>query len=520
MRLITNTFLSTFRNLRKKYIFRKVTTRAESEFIENLLPWSRGFSIKDLRDRQCKDPDLQILAEWLERGKRPDGHEASSASPVTRHYLQFWDNLEVKQGIIFRNFRKRDGSGTHLQFLTPVSMRKEVLKQMHDTLLGGHLGTKKCCEKLLQRFYWFRCREDVNLWIMQCRVCGANNTPPKKPRAPLGSMLVGAPLDRLCTDLMGPFPKTPRGNRHILVVTDSFSKWVEVFAVPDQSAPTCANVILNEVIARYGCPLDIHSDQGSCYESIIFAELCKLLEIRKTRTSPGNPKCNGQTERFNKTLVRMIRAYLKDQQTDWDLNLGCLAAAYRATPHESTGLTPNLVMLGREVWLPAEIIYGSRTAQLGEEVSSYGAYVDKLKERLQTSQELARKHLKAAAERQKNNYDAKQALNSYKEGDLVWCLQDYWKDRDVCIKLQMPYDGPFLVVKKMNDLNYQIQFNARGRRKIMHHDKLKLYTDQEDPPEWIRSEIKKMKPNTTSLLINPGGEGCWILHYLNIGDVT
>ena len=52
---------------------------------------------------------------------------------------------------------------------------------------------------------------------------------------------------------------------------------------------------------------------------------------------------------FNSTLVKMIKCYIRNEQTNWDRNLGCLAAAYRSTPQESTNLTPNLLMLGREV---------------------------------------------------------------------------------------------------------------------------------------------------------------------------
>ena len=140
------------------------------------------------------------------------------------------------------------------------------------------------------------------------------------------------------------------------MVTESFTKWVEIFAIPDQTAATTANIILNEVIARYGSPLSIHSDLGSNYESQIFKELCKLMEVRKTRTSVRNPKGNGQVEKFNRTLVRMIKAYLKGQQENWDLNLGCLAAAFRATPSASSKLTPNMLMLGREVRIPGEMM--------------------------------------------------------------------------------------------------------------------------------------------------------------------
>ncbi|VDI02863.1 Hypothetical predicted protein [Mytilus galloprovincialis] len=218
--------------------------------------------------------------------------------------------------------------------LVPDKMKKEVLNNMHNSILSGHLGKNKTKEKLAQRYYWYEMKEDIQIWISQCDICGANKPPQKLLRAPLGKMPVGGPLDRLATDLLGPLPLTPRNNRYILTVTDYFTKWVEVFPVPDQTATTCANIILNDVICRFGFPLAIHSDQGRNYESDIFQELCSILDIRKTRTSPRNPKCNGQVERFNRTLVSMIKSYLRGEQTNWDLNLGCLASAYRACPHD------------------------------------------------------------------------------------------------------------------------------------------------------------------------------------------
>ena len=102
-----------------------------------------------------------------------------------------------------------------------------------------------------------------------------------------------------------------------------------------------------------------------------------MLEIRKTRTSPRNPKGNGVVERFNRTMVRMIKCYLKGEQTNWDQNLGCIAAAYRASPHETTTLTPNLLMLGREVRLPVDLVFGKQShSSMIEE----GEYVRKINE--------------------------------------------------------------------------------------------------------------------------------------------
>ena len=62
-----------------------------------------------------------------------------------------------------------------------------------------------------------------------------------------------------------------------------------------------------------------------------------------------NPRGNGQTGRFNRTLLKMIRTYLSGEQRDWDKHLGVIAGAYRATPDEFTTLTPNLMTTGREV---------------------------------------------------------------------------------------------------------------------------------------------------------------------------
>jgi transposase InsO family protein len=101
--------------------------------------------------------------------------------------------------------------------------------------------------------------------------------------------------------------------------------------------------------------LSIHSDQGRHYESQVFQELCEILKIRKTRTTPSNPKYNGQVERFKRSLLSMIKSFLRGEQTNWNMNLGCLEGAYRASPHESTGLTPNLLMLGREIRLSYEV---------------------------------------------------------------------------------------------------------------------------------------------------------------------
>ena len=125
----------------------------------------------------------------------------------------------------------------------------------------------------------------------------------------MGHLKSGAPWDLLCMDFLGPLPVTSRGNRFILVMSDYFTKYVEVIPVADQPAETCANAVIEHFIARWGSPLQIHSDQGAAFESNLFNELCSILQVTKSRTSARNPRGNGQVERFNRTLIKMVKSY-------------------------------------------------------------------------------------------------------------------------------------------------------------------------------------------------------------------
>ena len=140
---------------------------------------------------------------------------------------------------------------------------------MHDSVLSGHLGCKKTKAKIIQRFFWYFLGDD----IQKCDVCAADKKQTKVPKAPLGHLNAGAPGDCVATDHLGPLPFTGRGNRYILLLTDHFTKYVEIIPVPDMTAEVCAQKMLNEFISRWGCPLSVHNDQGRTYQD--FKQLCR-----------------------------------------------------------------------------------------------------------------------------------------------------------------------------------------------------------------------------------------------------
>lgn len=91
---------------------------------------------------------------------------------------------------------------------------------------------------------------------------------------------------------------------------------------------------------------------------------------------------------------------------------------------ESTGLTSNLLILGREVRVPSEIIFGSKTLNSEHSLTEYGTYVENLRDKLQASHCVARKNLQSSHRRQRDFYNLKTSINKYKEGDKVWFLNE------------------------------------------------------------------------------------------------
>ena len=70
----------------------------------------------------------------------------------------------------------------------------------------------------------------------------------------------------------------------------------------------------------------------------LFSELCKLLGIEQTRTTPYRPQSDGLVERYNRTLIAVLSAFVNDNRDDWGDHLPYLMNAYRATPHVSTNV--------------------------------------------------------------------------------------------------------------------------------------------------------------------------------------
>ena len=447
---------------------------SETEIVDRIqaISLSPSISNAEIRRAQLLDADIKHLLQWKEEGTvRPTWKDVSSLSSAIKTYWVNWDLLEVKDGALTRRWESDDGKEKNWKIVLPRSLRQNILEELHSSNTGCHLGMNKLLHKTQQRFHWVGLTADVRSFIRKCTVCAQLKNPPKKKRAPLQQYRVGSTLERVAADILGPLPETEKGNKYVLVVGDYFTKWVEAYPLPNQEASTIARVLVNEFICRYGVPKELHTDQGRNFESTLMLEVCKLLGVKKTRTCPFHPRGDGFVERFNRTLISMVAAILDpdENQKDWDEKIPLAMLAYRSSVQESTGETPSMMMLGREITLPVDVMVTSPPSTQKE-----GDFACNLREKLQDVHEAARVKLKLAAQKQARSYDRNTVLRSFEMGDWVW-LHGSQRKRGVCPKFVFKWSGPYLVVNKLSDVVYRIQLSSRSRPKVVHLDRLKEY---------------------------------------------
>lgn len=452
--------------------------------------WTSNF----LREQQEADTDLKVIIGWKKASERkPLWEDVSPQSRAVKTLWSQWDRLLFRNSVLCRKWENDRGDQIINQVVLPNVLRQTAFEAHHSHTTASHRGARKTISALQSRYYWPGLTSAVHGLVASCHVCGSKKTWGKKRRAPLKQYVVGAPMERIAIDILGPLPETPRKNKFILVVSDYFTKWTESYPIPNQEATTVAEKLVSEFICRFGVPRELHSDQGTNFESKVFAEICKLLDIEKTRTTPLHPQSDGQVERFNRTLVEMLRGKIKEDQKDWDLQLPACMMAYRGAVHESTGVSPNLLMLGRELEVPLDVI----TEAPPDAPLLKTDYAQAVQKRLASAHDLARRHLNKAAIRQKRNYDKRLAGRPFTIGDSVW-LHNVRRKKGRNAKLDCPWEGPYLVISVLSDVVYRIQKSRKAKPKVVHSDRLKPYLG---PP------LERWIPKRQTQLSNPREKG-------------
>ena len=448
----------------------KVMQTRTSQMLEKIDDFMSKCDLGDIVAKQATDPDLVHLSALLKQYEtRPAWKNVASGSAELKAYWTKWDEMKMKNGVLWRcTVEMFEGKmlKRYWRLVVPPVLRNELLKLVHDHKTSGHLGEAKTYARLKQFCYWPGCKADVKRWCKRCHQCALIKPGGEHKRAPLLQQLSGMPMERIAADIVGPLPETERGNRYLLVLQDYFSKWMEVYPLPQKTTMQVADKLL-EMITRMGIPRQFHTDQGGEFTSDIIKNLCQLLEIDKTQTTPYLPSSDGMVERLNRTIQNMLRAYVSEYRDDWDEAIPFLCMAYRSTEHESTKCTPNLLMLGREVETPLSVQYLPPAEP--PDVACEIEYVEWARDVMRRAHTLARQNLQKAATRQKRVYDQSASRRKFQIGEWIY-LRDFVGGQ---AKLGLKWKGPFMIVKVRGEVTLAIQKNPLAKIKTVHVNHVK-----------------------------------------------
>ena len=436
----------------------KARTERPAQPLKVPSPITDVVTAESLRREQQLDSSLSHYFKLAENSDPKIGKDGS----VTRFL--------VEKGILYREYKSTHADVNDLQVVLPQSLRSQVMKIAHESLLGGHQGIKKTSDRILMSFYWPGILGDISRYVQSCDICQRTFPKGRVQKIPLGDMpIIDTPFKRVAVDIVGPIePRTSRGNKYILTLVDFATRYPEAVPLKNIEAVTIADALV-DIFSRIGVPQEILSDRGSQFTSGLFAEVTKLLSMRQLFTTPYHPAGNGLVERFNGTLKTMLRRMCAEKPTDWDRYLGALLFAYREAPQASQGFSPFELIYGRRVRGPLSLLKELWTGETPhEETRTTYEYVFDLQNRLQDTCKLAHEHLKKAKEEQRAYYNKKSRNRSFNIGDQVLLLLPTERN-----KLLLHWKGPFPVVGRQGPCDYQIDLH--GTVKTFHANLLKAY---------------------------------------------
>ena len=211
-------------------------------------------------------------------GVKPTTDQLKQYSPHTSCLFALWDQLVLKDDVLYRHSVSVDGNLDHLQLVVLKSLHERILRQIHD----GHLGQEITLSRVKQKFYWPGHYNDITNWCNTCVTCATQKSSAPKQKAALQTVQAGYPLQMVAVDILGPLPESEAGNSYLLVAGDYFTRWMEAYLIPNMEAITVARKLTDELFCRSGMPEQLHSDQGKQFESKLLNEVCTILTIDKT----------------------------------------------------------------------------------------------------------------------------------------------------------------------------------------------------------------------------------------------
>jgi hypothetical protein len=329
------------------------------------------------------------------------------------------------------------------------SLRQDILRELHDSPYGGHLGAARTYEQLQRVFSWPSAREDVEGYVRTCHVCQRDKAVHTGPRGLLQPLEIpGRKWESVGMDFITQLPLTPQGNTQILVFVDRCTKMVHLAALPEgASAGDVALCFRREVFRLHGLPRTIVSDRDRKFTGRFWSELLRLLGTSRRMSTAYHPQTDGQTERMNSVVEEMLRHWVNSSLDNWDTLLDCAEFAINNAKSQSTQTTPFRLNYGYDPLTPLSLEARTQLPAVQECITT-----------MHTALVEAKRALQAAQERQRAYYDAGRKEQEFSEGQEVLLNSVNLRFKQGGARKLMPkWVGPFRVKRRVGQLAYELE---------------------------------------------------------------
>lgn len=298
----------------------------------------------------------------------------------------------------------------------PTEEVSGVLKQAHDDKF--HPGFDKTLALVQQRYYWPKMAKDIRAYIQACSTCKEVKPSYVQTTPEMGKMRCASrPWQIISMDFIGPLPRSRKGNQHILVICDYFSKWVMIQPVKKLDSSAMCVILKNQWFYRNSVPEIIITDNGSSFVSKEFKELIDHFKITHWLNSRYHSQSN-PVERVNRSINAAVRSYVQEDQRIWDSKIPEVELMLNTSVHSSTGFTPYFITHGQEL---AEQGSDHRLSRHGEELSAEDRE-ERRKQMFTKIHEIVRKNLEKSHEVSRDRYNLRNRTfaKSFTVGQLVY----------------------------------------------------------------------------------------------------
>ena len=432
----------------------------------------------DLQKAQQQDQHIVKIYDHLVSSSNQPSDKAWKQQPLKR-YKQIWPQLLLVKGYVCRRYCPHLMSDIITVPVIPPSMRPQLLHHTHNEPSAGHQGTDKTLNRLQKEAYWVGMASDVEKHCRKCLNCQQRKQA-LHTKAPMTLIPIGHPWEMVAVDVLQ-VPMSYQHNKYLLVIVqDYFTKWLEAIPMPDQTTQRITRELI-KIFAVLGMPKILHSDQGQNFESTILKQTLQAFGVVKSHTTAYHPQGDGMVERFNRSLLQLLRSYV-EKEADWEQHLPIVLFAYRTAIHSSMGTSPFLLMFGRQ---PKIRDFDDSRAY---DISSYQ---QQLQAKLADLQGFVETNLVEAAQAQKLSYDHQSRTTNFHKGDSVWL------SIPTAGKLSPRWEGDWTIQEVKSAVTMKITYGHHSKVVHVNHLRHRIQKQPEEIEEpqgigealWVPPEI-------------------------------